>query len=211
MPPPTRRKRDVVTKKTTIAPPSSHPPADAAKKGSGGGGASAGAAAPASTSPSLFYPFRALGYITESAPFAVQRRGTEAFVTVSAGRAWQIYNCDKLRLVMVGPQFPADITALAARGDLTFAGVGRDIVVCRRSHRVCTFEGHAAAITLLIAFGSKLISVCAGGRVMAWDISRDAIDHLDGHRSGKGLFFYILCFLMGYEYEFFFPSSFFCM
>ena len=52
-----------------------------------------------------FYPFRALGYVSEGAPFAVQRRGTETFVTVSAGKAWQIYNCDKLRLVMVGPQF----------------------------------------------------------------------------------------------------------
>jgi hypothetical protein len=41
--------------------------------------------------------------------------GSEAFVTVSAGEAWQIYNCDKLRLVMVGPQLGADITALAAK------------------------------------------------------------------------------------------------
>ena len=37
----------------------------------------------------LFYPFRALGYVTERAPFAVNRRGTETFVTVSAGRAFQ--------------------------------------------------------------------------------------------------------------------------
>ena len=51
----------------------------------------------------LFYPFRALGYITERAPFAVNRRGTETFVTVSAGRVFQIYNCEKMRLVLVGP------------------------------------------------------------------------------------------------------------
>eukprot|EP00227_Mantoniella_beaufortii_P021354 CAMPEP_0197584758 /NCGR_PEP_ID=MMETSP1326-20131121/7269_1 /TAXON_ID=1155430 /ORGANISM="Genus nov. species nov., Strain RCC2288" /LENGTH=564 /DNA_ID=CAMNT_0043149171 /DNA_START=207 /DNA_END=1898 /DNA_ORIENTATION=+ len=134
---------------------------------------------------SLFYPFRALGYITEGVPFAMQRRGTETFVTVSAGRAWQIYNCDKLRLVMVGPQFAgsSDISALAAKGDLTFAAVGRDIVVCRRAHRVVTFEGHAEAVTHLFVFGPTLVSVCAGGRVLAWDISKDALDHLDGHRS----------------------------
>ena len=49
----------------------------------------------------LFYPFRALGYITETTPFAVQRRGTESMLIVSAGRAWQIYNCNKLLLVLV--------------------------------------------------------------------------------------------------------------
>ena len=139
----------------------------------------------AGSAAALFYPFRALGYVTEGVPFATQRRGTETFVTVSAGNAWQIYNCDKLRLVLVGPQLRSEIRALAAKNDLTFAGVGNDIVVCRRAHRVCTFEGHAEAIVHLHCFGTKLISACAGGRVMAWDISRDALDHLDGHRSGE--------------------------
>ena len=37
----------------------------------------------------LFRPFRALGYISDNVPFAVQRRGKEAFVTVGVGRAWQ--------------------------------------------------------------------------------------------------------------------------
>ncbi len=52
----------------------------------------------------LFKPFRALGYITEDVPFVVHRRGKEAYVCVSVGRAWQVYNCAKLTLIMVGPQ-----------------------------------------------------------------------------------------------------------
>jgi U3 small nucleolar RNA-associated protein 21 len=40
--------------------------------------------------PPLFAPFRALGYITEDVPFVVQRRGKEAFVTVSVGKCWQV-------------------------------------------------------------------------------------------------------------------------
>jgi U3 small nucleolar RNA-associated protein 21 len=73
----------------------------------------------------LFRPFRALGYITDDVPFAIQRRGKETFVTVSVGKAWQvggsllhtadelrlsnlvilqIYNCAKLTLSLVGPQ-----------------------------------------------------------------------------------------------------------
>ncbi len=38
----------------------------------------------------LFQPFRALGYISDDVPFAVQRRGKETFVTVSVGKAWQV-------------------------------------------------------------------------------------------------------------------------
>lgn len=38
----------------------------------------------------LFQPFRALGLITDAVPFAVQRRGTQTFVTVSVGKAWQV-------------------------------------------------------------------------------------------------------------------------
>ena len=38
----------------------------------------------------LFRPFRALGYISDDVPFAVQRRGKETFVTVGVGKAWQV-------------------------------------------------------------------------------------------------------------------------
>ena len=50
----------------------------------------------------LFHPFRALGYVTADVPFAVQRRGRNTFLTVSAGKAWQLYNCAKLTLIFVG-------------------------------------------------------------------------------------------------------------
>ena len=139
----------------------------------------------------LFYPFRALGYVTESVQFAVNRRGTETFVTVSAGKAFQIFNCEKMRLVLVGPQLgdnTPDITALACKNDLTFCGVGADVVVCRRSHRLCTFVGKKGGepIVKLFVFGSDLISIDASGACGAWDISNDVLGNLDGNVSKKG-------------------------
>ena len=138
----------------------------------------------------LFYPFRALGYVTERAPFAVNRRGKETFVTVSAGRAFQIYDCEKMRLKLVGPQLGGeggpDISALACRDDLTFVGIGSTIVVCRRTHRLCAFraprldDDDDAAIASLFVFGSDLISLDAKGRVRAWDISKAKLGALDG-------------------------------
>jgi len=50
----------------------------------------------------LFHPFRALGVVSTDVPFAVQRRGRATFLTVSAGKAWQLYNCAKLTLIFVG-------------------------------------------------------------------------------------------------------------
>jgi hypothetical protein len=101
----------------------------------------------------------------------VQRRGKEAYVTVSVGRTWQvrardrrtagrgwhslpahpppsafgrplskprqlqIFNTAKLTLVMVGPQLSRAVTALAVKGDLTFAATGANIEECRRAHK----------------------------------------------------------------------------
>ncbi len=83
----------------------------------------------------LFAPFRALGYITDDVPFAIQRRGKETFVTVSVGRTWQLYNGAKLSLVGVGPQLDREVCALATKGDLTFAAAGNTIQECRRFQR----------------------------------------------------------------------------
>ena len=40
----------------------------------------------------IFEPYRAIGCITSSVPFSVQRLGTETFLTVSVGKAFQIFN-----------------------------------------------------------------------------------------------------------------------
>lgn len=48
----------------------------------------------------IFEPYRAIGYITSSVPFSVQRLGTENFVTVSVGKAFHIYNvCTNSQLI----------------------------------------------------------------------------------------------------------------
>lgn len=203
----------------------------------------------------LFQPFRALGLIADDVPFAVQRRGTATFVTVSTGKAWQvrerpsayacvpaalaacqtrltpaprtprpqIYNCDKLRLLLVGPQvrphqpscrrhrsplsaaaaacsdpckhacmhacthaapllppLPArqlkhTITALAAKGDLTFAALrGGAISECRRVHAAGVYRGHTADVLQLLVLGDRLLSLGADSRLLVWRIGEYA-------------------------------------
>lgn len=116
----------------------------------------------------IFEPFRAIGYITASVPFSVQRLGTETFVTVSVGKSWQIYNCAKLSLVLVGPQLPKKIRALASYRDYTFAAYGKNIAVFKRAHQVATWSRHTAKVNLLILFGEHILSVDIDGNIFIW-------------------------------------------
>ncbi|KAL3832965.1 hypothetical protein ACJIZ3_007701 [Penstemon smallii] len=116
----------------------------------------------------IFEPFRAIGYITTHVPFSIQRLGTETFVTVSVGKAFQIYNCAKLSLVLVGPQLPKKIRALASYRDYTFAAYGHNIAVFKRAHLVATWESHNAKVNQLLLFGEHILSVDVNGSIFIW-------------------------------------------
>ncbi|GMH23837.1 hypothetical protein Nepgr_025680 [Nepenthes gracilis] len=116
----------------------------------------------------IFEPFRAIGYITSLVPFSVQRLGTETFVTVSVGKAWQIYNCAKLNLVLVGPQLPKKIRAFASYREYTFAAYGVKIAVFKRAHQVATWTAHNAKVSLLYLFGDHILSVDVDGNLFIW-------------------------------------------
>ncbi|KAA8515646.1 hypothetical protein F0562_018743 [Nyssa sinensis] len=116
----------------------------------------------------IFEPFRAIGYITSSVPFSVQRLGTETFVTVSVGKSWQIYNCAKLNLVVVGPQLPKKIRALASYRDYTFAAYGNHIAVFKRAHQAATWSRHNAKVNQLLLFGEHILSVDVNGNIFIW-------------------------------------------
>ncbi|OWM86894.1 hypothetical protein CDL15_Pgr015930 [Punica granatum] len=116
----------------------------------------------------IFEPFRAIGYITGGVPFSVQRLGTETFVTVSVGKAFQIYNCAKLTLVLAGPQLPKKIRALASYREYTFAAYGNEIGVFKRAHEVATWRRHSAKVNLLLLFGEHILSIDVDGNLFVW-------------------------------------------
>ncbi|KAG2664932.1 hypothetical protein I3760_16G105600 [Carya illinoinensis] len=116
----------------------------------------------------IFEPYRALGYITTSVPFSVQRMGTETFVTVSVGKAFQVYNCEKLNLVVVGPQLPKKIRALASYREYTFVAYGNEIAVFKRAHQVANWNRHSAKVNLLLLFGEHILSVDVEGNMFMW-------------------------------------------
>lgn len=60
----------------------------------------------------LFHGYRAVGVVTDDVPAATQRLGTVTFVTVSTGRAFQVYRADTLALSMVSSQLHASIRSV---------------------------------------------------------------------------------------------------
>ncbi|CAL1380098.1 unnamed protein product [Linum trigynum] len=131
----------------------------------------------------IFEPYRAIGYITSEVPFSVQRLGTETFVTVSIGKAFQVFNCSKLTLVLVSPQLPSKIRALSSYRDYTFAAYGCHIAVFNRAQQVDTCIGHSAKIARLLLFGEHVLSVDINGNLCIWDFkgserNRGPIGHI---------------------------------
>lgn len=85
----------------------------------------------------------------------------------------QVYNTSKLTLVLVGPQFPREITAIESKGDRTFAATaGGSVIECQRVHRSGVYEGHTADVLLLLAIGDHLLSLSADRKLILWNIGQ---------------------------------------
>lgn len=124
----------------------------------------------------LLVPYRAVGLVTAGLPLSVVQHGGETFVTASLGRTFQIYNCAKLRHVFVGPPLPSGITALGSHEDYTIIACGSSVYVYRRAELLATLTGeHEAPVRHLLTMGSTLISVCAQGLVVAWQLPDGAV------------------------------------
>jgi U3 small nucleolar RNA-associated protein 21 len=85
----------------------------------------------------IFQPFRAIGYVTSNVPFVLLPLGTEYFLIVAVGNAFQIYDCAHFHLKSVG-SVPSpngnSIQALAAVDHYTFAAHGNRITRFLRGH-----------------------------------------------------------------------------
>lgn len=77
---------------------------------------------------------------------------------------------------MVGPPLPHGVSALAAKGDLTFAAAGGAVEECRRAHRsgaYTTGSPAAARVTQLLVIGDALLGLCPDARrLLVWRVGQ---------------------------------------
>lgn len=125
--------------------------------------------------PPLFAPFRALGVICGGGrqAWSVRRQGEATYVTVGTGESntWQVYDCAKLKLVMVGPilEDPPECIASAKR-DVTATASGREIAVCVRAHRVGTWRKHEGKVIQMLPIGNYILSLGDDNLVCLWSV-----------------------------------------
>ena len=120
----------------------------------------------------LFTPYKAIGVVTNTTPFALNALGTAKFLTVSLGNSFQVLRCDHLSTVAASPTLSRPIRALAVSGLLTYTAVGPDVVVWRKTKRVATLAGRvgAADVALLLVLGDLLL-VASGDLLTVWEIT----------------------------------------
>ena len=118
----------------------------------------------------LFQRFRALGLVTQDVPMVYSPRGKENFLTVSIGKAFQVYNCEKLTPAIVSPQLPKRIRALEAKQGMTFTACGADIIVWKRIVQQGVLKGHSEPIRQLLVLGNVLLSISEDKTVRLWNI-----------------------------------------
>ncbi|XP_053659157.1 WD repeat-containing protein 36 [Anopheles marshallii] len=122
----------------------------------------------------LFQPNRALGYVSNHIPpnvrYIDQRR--ENVVITCVGRSFHVYGCNNFRLIRTGRIHPADITAIAADGFITYVAAGNLIYGWRSSVELRkVYRGHEKPVHLLLPFAKHLISIDESSLLKIWIVS----------------------------------------
>lgn len=119
----------------------------------------------------LFEPYRTIGIVTDGIPMAFKKLGSESFITVAIGRAWQVFSCEKLRLALVAPQRELPIIAIATFNDITFTSIGQQIIVWRGIQEVTRLDILTGRATKLLTVGTVLLAVSDAGEMYVWDLT----------------------------------------
>ncbi|PFH35640.1 WD domain, G-beta repeat-containing protein [Besnoitia besnoiti] len=115
------------------------PAAQAAEAPSSASFSLAAACAPPLEGSVLFHPVRMLGKVTERIPFGLARLGTEMFVTCSLGRAFQVFEGAKLRLVFSSPPLGHKIRHLLVDYSTVYTAGKYEVFAWQKLEKVAEF------------------------------------------------------------------------
>ncbi|GHJ84709.1 hypothetical protein NliqN6_1111 [Naganishia liquefaciens] len=129
----------------------------------------------------LFAPFRALGFISNDVPFALQVRsakgalkGPNVNILSCLGRSWAMWDAGKMNLLFVGPEEEADIASLAVHNNEIFASAGPKVVRYQRGKQVAAYQASSPDVKLgqILIFGEQLLALRQDGcGLLVWKIS----------------------------------------
>ncbi|KAI5954086.1 VAM6 [Candida margitis] len=113
----------------------------------------------------IFSPFRVLGNVTDSTPFAIGTLGSTFYAVTSAGRTFQIYDLATLHLLFVShTQTKSKITCFATHHQYVFAAYGNEIGIYRRGRLEKTLSCETTGVIgNLCYFGEYLVAGSSDG------------------------------------------------
>lgn len=122
----------------------------------------------------IFSPFRVLGNVTDSTPFAIGTLGSTFYAVTSTGRTFQIYDLATLHLLFVSQkQTRSKITCFATHHHYVFAAYGNEIGIFRRGRLEETLTCETTGvITHLCYFGEYLVAGSTEGDLFVFKKSQ---------------------------------------
>ena len=119
---------------------------------------------------SLLQPFRCIGKVSSSIQFNINNLGDACFIAVSIGKSFNIYNCDKLRLVLSSKIHRNNILAIETYQKLTFIAIENKIYIYNRYDLINIWTTETEQyINHLYIFGTHLLSI-SGTVLYIWEI-----------------------------------------
>ncbi|KAJ9104508.1 hypothetical protein QFC21_002004 [Naganishia friedmannii] len=129
----------------------------------------------------LFAPFRALGFISNDVPFALQVRsakgalkGPNVNIVSCLGRSWAMWDAGKMNLLFVGPEEEEDIASLAVHNNDLFASTGSKVIRYQRGKQIAAYSASTPDVKLgqILIFGEQLLALRQDGKgLLVWKIS----------------------------------------
>ncbi|KAG7665352.1 UTP21 [[Candida] subhashii] len=117
----------------------------------------------------IFSPFRVLGNVTDSTPFALGTLGSTFYAVTSVGRSFQIYDLATLHLLFVSQsQTPTKIACLAAHYHYVYAAYGNKIGIYKRGRLEHTLECSGSSsgyVSHMTIFGEYLVAATNEGDI----------------------------------------------
>ncbi|KAF8682478.1 Utp21 protein [Rhizoctonia solani] len=128
--------------------------------------------------PTLFAPFRALGIITNHVPFAMQARsykgdseGPKLVILTCLGKAWALWEGGRMGLILVSPDAPSNITAVALDENFVWALAGTYAIKYTRGKEIGRATNPlGTTLSSMLLFGSHLLCLSSdGAHAIVWD------------------------------------------
>jgi hypothetical protein len=119
----------------------------------------------------LFDSFRSIGLVASGTPSPIRHLGTKHFMSVPAGRAFFVYDLERLTVALISRQAKAEISLLATGddGEYTFCACGSGLAKFRRAEQVA-FLDFGSPVCQLLLLGKTLLVVTKQGDLFVIEV-----------------------------------------